>query len=120
MVAYALTPSAQLTRTSYEGVVRKHGDGRICLTTSTGYPFEFFLWRDRNIRTYVCFILRQPGYARRPDGFEETHRAPTANGGFEICFRAHSAPKTLPHAIALVEIWAELTSRYIRTGERFD
>ena len=75
--------------------------------------FKFEVQTSGGIRIY---ILEQPPYRGRSEESIPTHRI-VANGRTFICF--DPLPQTAEDAKRIARAWAELTLRYIRTGERF-
>jgi hypothetical protein len=73
------------------------------------YSFSFEE-ADGNWRAY---ILTQPGYGSRSDSAHDTHRL-TDNNRRYVCW---STPlHTMREMVAVAQVWAEATDRYISTG----
>lgn len=83
------------------------------LDGTAAFRFKFEVKHAGGIRIYV---LEQPPYLGRSEESIPTHRI-FANGRSFICF--DPLPTTIENARKVARAWAELTLRYIRTGERF-
>ncbi len=83
------------------------------LDGTAAFRFKFEVQPHGGIRIYV---LEQPGYRGRSEESIPTHRI-FENGRKFICFEP--LPQTTEDARKVARAWAELTLRYIRTGERF-
>ncbi len=79
------------------------------------YKFGF-----QNMDTHVEIdILSSPSYGRHSDGLHNTHRLSSDRGGYRICFGDPSIVMDVNVARHWAAQWAELTSKYINTGEEF-
>lgn len=83
------------------------------LNGTAAFRFKFEVQPRGGIRIYV---LEQPQYRGRSEESIPTHRI-FDNGRTFICF--DPLPLTAEDARKVARAWAELTLRYIRTGERF-
>jgi len=83
------------------------------LDGTAAFRFKFEIQPSDGIRIYV---LEQPGYRGRSEASIPTHRIFDQGRTF-ICF--DPLPQTTEEARKIARAWAELTLRYIRTGERF-
>lgn len=66
--------------------------------------------------TWRVYIENQPGYGERLESGETTHRYADGTRKY-ICWTAPI--KTESDARKIAEQWADLTQRYIHTGQRF-
>ena len=83
------------------------------LDGTAAFRFRFEVQPRGGIRIH---ILEQPGYCGHSEESIPTHRI-FENGHTFICF--DPPPATTEDARRIARAWAELTLRYIRTGERF-
>lgn len=104
---------------STRGVVgvgtRPRVPGRIYYRTLDGqadYGFAF----ERRPGGWRIYILEQPSYRNRATDDHSTHRLSDEGRRF-ICWAGHLSTEREARQVA--RQWADLTQRYIRTGQRF-
>ncbi len=79
------------------------------------YEFDFHEVDDH----YEVDIVRTPGYGGRDTDGHSRHVLPSDRGGERICFADDSDVRSLSDAKDYAAAWAESTSEYIKTGDRF-
>jgi len=84
------------------------------MTFSFKYKKYFSLFHGT---VWRAFIIDNPSYRSRSTLSCRTHRIGTITGKYYICW--DRAVKELEQMIEISKMWAEVTARYIDTGERF-
>lgn len=64
-------------------------------------------------------ILDSPSYGGRADDVHTTHRLKSERGGYKICFGDPSVSHDISSAKKWAAMWAELTWKYITSGQTF-
>lgn len=64
-------------------------------------------------------ILDSPSYGGRTEDVHTTHRLKSERGGYKICFGDPSISNDISSAKKWAAMWAELTWKYITTGQTF-
>lgn len=79
----------------------------------TDYQFSF---EQESDGTWRAYLLTNVNYRGRSDGCHETHRL-RAGARYYVCWTNPLISESDARAVAA--IWADMTQRYIRFGERF-
>lgn len=82
-----------------------------------------FIFRYVDVgRYYEIDILSQPSYGMMDSDLHASHRLPAHRRGaeYKICIMSGYEPRDLAKAMRISMDWAELTWKYIRTGESID
>ena len=82
--------------------------------------FEFDLVPCEDGTYFEIDIISAPGYGVRDAATSKTHRRQSTRGGEMVCIGDYKqACPTLEDAQKWARIWADLTWKYIQTGEGF-
>jgi hypothetical protein len=87
--------------------------------TKDGSAIYKFSYIDMGGKFEVDIIL-QPSYQNRDSSESVAHWLPSARGGKKICVTLGCEPTSLQAAKNLSTQWAELTHKYIKTGQTID